>query len=156
MCSMCSCRSSTTAAPQRSEDAVLSANYILASLKDVMSAPFGGPPDAATAAQVYAHLTREVEALKQLEPPRLHYHWYYAGPQANDDMWHAPQGLHDFMRAYYHVKSADWAPNKPHNLKAWTAQELALLPHYYVMPLHQTMAQARRGARRRVHRGLDE
>ena len=108
----------------------------------LMSAPFGGPPDAATAAQVYAHLTREVEALKQLNPPRLHYHWYYAGPQANDDMWHAPQGLHDFMRAYYHVKSADWAPNKPHNLKAWTAQELALLPHYYVMPLHQTMAQA--------------
>ncbi len=28
---------------QASEDAVLSANYILASLKDVMSAPFGGP-----------------------------------------------------------------------------------------------------------------
>jgi glycine dehydrogenase subunit 2 len=29
---------------QASEDAVLSANYILASLKDVMSAPFGGQP----------------------------------------------------------------------------------------------------------------
>ena len=108
----------------------------------LMSAPFGGPPDAATAAQVHDHLTREVEALKQLDPPRLHYHWYYAGPQANDDMWHAPKCLHAFMRAYYHVKSADWAPNKPHTLKAWTAQELALLPHYYVMPLHQTMAQA--------------
>jgi pimeloyl-ACP methyl ester carboxylesterase len=108
----------------------------------LMSAPFSGPPDAASAEQVYAHLTREVEALKQWDPPRLHYHWYYSGPQANDDMWHAPQGLHDFMRAYYHVKSADWAPNRPHKLKAWTAQELALLPHYYVMPLHQTMAQA--------------
>ena len=31
---------------QASEDAVLSANYILASLKDVMSAPFGGPVHA--------------------------------------------------------------------------------------------------------------
>ena len=108
----------------------------------LMSAPFGGPPDAATAAQVHDHLTREVQALEKLSPPRRHYHWYYAGPQANNDMWHAPQGLQAFMRAYYHVKSADWAPNKPHRLKAWQADELALLPHYYVMPLEKTMAQA--------------
>jgi pimeloyl-ACP methyl ester carboxylesterase len=108
----------------------------------LMSAPFGGPPNAATATQAFAHMNREAEALKQLDPPRLHYFWYYSRPQANNDMLHAPQGLHDFMRAYYHVKSADWAPNKPHNLKAWKAEELALLPHYYVMPLHKTMAQA--------------
>ena len=31
-------------------------------------------------------------------------------------MWHAPQGLHAFLRAYYHAKSADWAGNQPHPL----------------------------------------
>ena len=108
----------------------------------LMSAPFGGVPDAASAEQIYAHLQREAEAMKTLQPPRQHYHWYYASPQANHDMWHAPQGLHDFMRAYYHVKSADWAPNQPHPLSAWRADVMAELPHYYVMPLDKTMAQA--------------
>ena len=108
----------------------------------LMSAPFGGPPDAATAEHVFEHLNREAKAMEQLTPPRQHYHWYYASPQANNDMWHAPQGLHDFMRAYYHVKSADWAPNQPRPLSAWRAEVMAELPHYYVMPLHQTMAQA--------------
>ena len=108
----------------------------------LMSAPFGGVPDAASAEQIYAHLQREAEAMKTLQPPRQHDHWYYASPQANHDMWHAPQGLHDFMRAYYHVKSADWAPNQPHPLSAWRADVMAELPHYYVMPLDKTMAQA--------------
>jgi len=108
----------------------------------LMSAPFGGPPDAATAEQVFDHLNREAKALEQLMPPRQHYHWYYASAHANHDMWHAPQGLHDFMRAYYHVKSADWAPNQPRPLSAWRADVMAELPHYYVMPLDKTMAQA--------------
>ena len=108
----------------------------------LMSAPFGGVPDAASAEQIYAHLQREAEAMKTLQPPRQHYHWYYASPQANHDMWHSAQGLHDFMRAYYHVKSADWAPNQPHPLSAWRADVMAELPHYYVMPLDKTMAQA--------------
>jgi non-specific protein-tyrosine kinase len=50
--------------------------------------------------------------------------------------------LHAFLRAYYHVKSADWTVNQPHALTAWQAAELAKLPHYYVMPAGQTMAQA--------------
>lgn len=108
----------------------------------LMSAPFAGPPDTATAAQTHALLTQQVAALEQLPEPRRHYQWYYSDRQANDDMWHAPQGLHDFMRAYYHVKSADWAPNQPFRLKTWQATELALLPHYYVMPWGKTMAQA--------------
>jgi pimeloyl-ACP methyl ester carboxylesterase len=108
----------------------------------MMSAPFGGPSDPASAAQVHAALTREVDALHHLQPARLHYQWYYARPQANEDMWHAPQGLHDFLRAYYHVKSADWRPNQPTPLAAWQADSLATLPHYYVMPLHATMPQA--------------
>lgn len=108
----------------------------------MMSAPFGGPPDAATAAQAHAALTHEVQSLQQLVPPRQHYQWYYASAQANDDMWHAPQGLHDFLRAYYHVKSANWLDNQPIPLKAWKAEVLADLPHYYVMPCPSTMAEA--------------
>jgi pimeloyl-ACP methyl ester carboxylesterase len=47
--------------------------------------------------------------------------------------------VHDFLRAYYHHKSADWKDNKPYPLKAWSAQELAKLPTYYVMDLAKTM-----------------
>jgi len=35
-------------------------------------------------------------------------------PGANGNMLHAPQGLHNFFRAYYHYKSADYKGNKPH------------------------------------------
>ena len=108
----------------------------------LMSAPFAGPPDAATAAQTHTLLTQEVAALEQLAEPRQHYQWYYSNREANADMWHAPQGLHDFLRAYYHVKSADWSANQPIPLKAWQAEVLAALPHYYVMPYPSTMADA--------------
>ena len=108
----------------------------------MMSAPFGGPPDATTAPQAHAGITREVLALQQRVPARQHYQWYYALAQANGDMLRAPQGLHDFLRAYYHVKSADWLGNQPMPLKAWQADVLANLPHYYVMPCPSTMAEA--------------
>ncbi len=108
----------------------------------MMSAPFSGPPAADSWSTSHAALIQEVQALADLSPPRQHYQWYYSGPQADQDMWYAPQGLHDFLRAYYHVKSADWSGNHPHPLPAWTAEVLAELPHYYVMPLAQTMAQA--------------
>jgi pimeloyl-ACP methyl ester carboxylesterase len=46
-----------------------------------------------------------------------------------------PQGgLHAFLRAYYHVKSADWPLNRPQPLIGWNADALAQLPPYYVMP----------------------
>lgn len=108
----------------------------------MMSAPFSGPPDAVHWATTHAAITQEVAALGHLEPPRQHYQWYYSGQHADHDMRLAPQGLHAFMRAYYHVKSADWAPNQPHPLTAWRAAELEKLPHYYVMPAGQSMAQA--------------
>ena len=50
-------------------------------------------------------------------------------------MRNAPQGLEAFLRAYYHVKSADWPGNRPHELSGCSAEQLALLPDYYVMPL---------------------
>jgi pimeloyl-ACP methyl ester carboxylesterase len=56
-------------------------------------------------------------------------------------MHRAPQGVHDFLRAYYHHKSADWKDNKPTPLQSWSATELAKLPTYYVMDLAKTMAE---------------
>jgi pimeloyl-ACP methyl ester carboxylesterase len=49
--------------------------------------------------------------------------------------------VHDFLRAYYHHKSADWKDNKPYQLKSWSAGELANLPTYYVMELAMNMAE---------------
>src|SRR5258707_4222851 len=56
-------------------------------------------------------------------------------------MHHAPQGVHDFIRAYYHQKSADWKGNAPYPLKSWTASELAKLPTYYEMDFARNMAE---------------
>jgi hypothetical protein len=56
-------------------------------------------------------------------------------------MQHCSQGVHDFLRAYYHMKSADWKANTPFPLASWSAQELAKLPRYYVLDLDKTMAE---------------
>jgi pimeloyl-ACP methyl ester carboxylesterase len=51
-----------------------------------------------------------------------------------------PQGVHAFLRAYLHMKSADWTGNKPFPLSSWTADELAKMPTYYIMELDKDMA----------------
>jgi len=51
------------------------------------------------------------------------------------------QGVHAFLRAYYHMKSADWPQNRPHPLAGWSAAELAKLPRYYIMDLDRDMAE---------------
>ena len=56
-------------------------------------------------------------------------------------MWRAPQGVHAFLRAYYHYKSADWTGNKPFKLASFTARELARMPTYYIMDLTKGMAE---------------
>ena len=56
-------------------------------------------------------------------------------------MWKCPQGVHAFMRAYYHHKSADWKQNQPFPLKSWTASELEKMPTYYIMDLNEGMAE---------------
>ncbi len=73
----------------------------------LMSAPFGGPTplpydtvndleqkQSSPAEDIY-------EALAGLARPRKHYQRYYATREANNDIWHPPQGIHDFLRAYY-------------------------------------------------------
>jgi pimeloyl-ACP methyl ester carboxylesterase len=83
--------------------------------------------------------------LAALPRPRKHYNWYYSTLAANTDMRNCPQGVHAFLRAYYHMKSADWAGNQPpfhpRELAGWTATELAKMPDYYIMDLAADMAQ---------------
>ncbi len=110
----------------------------------MMSAPFGGPPafpfgtDGGKAQTPASDIHKDLAALKR---PRKHYQWYYSTRRAEADMRCAPQGLHDFLRAYYHCKSADWPGNRPFVLSERSAAELAKLPDYYVMDLHDTMAE---------------
>jgi pimeloyl-ACP methyl ester carboxylesterase len=77
--------------------------------------------------------------LAKLPVPRKHYKWYNSTRAAADDWLNPSQGLHTFLRGYLHVKSADWKENSPHPLKSWTAEEMAKVPNYYVMPLHKSM-----------------
>ena len=114
----------------------------------LMSAPFGGtatlPFDTADAGPAPAESdsgTDINEDLVRLTPPRKHYRRFFATRGANANMWRAPQGVHAFLRAYYHMKSADWTENRPQPLRAWSATELARLPHYYVMELDKGMAE---------------
>jgi len=113
----------------------------------MMSAPFGGVstlpfdtvnnpsrPAASAPTDIYADLAN-------LPRPRKHYQRYYRTREANQNMWHAEQGIHDFIRAYYHFKSADWAGNQPHRLAARTAEQWALMPEYYIMDLDAGMAE---------------
>jgi pimeloyl-ACP methyl ester carboxylesterase len=113
----------------------------------LMSSPFSGGPSLpfntanGAAPPRPAPTDDEIDAvLAKLPRPRKYYQNYQRKPGANEDMLHAPQGLHAFFRAYYHYKSADWTANKPFPLKARTAEELAKIPTYYVMDADKGMA----------------
>jgi pimeloyl-ACP methyl ester carboxylesterase len=112
----------------------------------LMSAPFAGPPplpfDTANnpPQQTTSALSIHQE-LARLDRPRKHYQWYYSTRQANAGMRDCPQGVHAFLRGYFHHKSADWTDNKPFPLRSWTADELAKMPTYYIMELHKNMAE---------------
>lgn len=106
----------------------------------LMSAPFAGPPPLAEVTQGAPSAPDIHAALLALARPRKHYQWYYSTREANADMHQAPQGLRAFLRAYFHMKSADWRANRPHKLAGWTAEALAELPTYYVMDAAADMA----------------
>jgi pimeloyl-ACP methyl ester carboxylesterase len=108
----------------------------------LMSAPFAGPPALPFGLGEETAARNIHDALAALPRPRKHYQRHYTTREANEDLWHSPQGVHDFLRAYYHHKSADWRANRPHVLASWSAPELAKLPTYYVMDLHEGMAQS--------------
>ncbi len=102
----------------------------------MVSFPFDGPPaipfeDAGTPpTPTQPTLAAQLAALPR---PREDSMTFFSSPGAAADMLHAPQGLHDFLRAYFHVKSADFSGNHPHPLASGSAGELATLPTYYIM-----------------------
>lgn len=102
----------------------------------LMSAPFSGAPALTSPAGPDIHT-----ALAALDRPRKHYQWYYSTREANTDMTRCRQGVHAFLRAYFHHKSADWPGNRPVRLGSWTASELARMPTYYIMDRDLDMAQ---------------
>jgi len=111
----------------------------------LMSTPFNGSPtlplDTANnlgAPVPNGDINNELAALPK---PRKHYQWYSATRDANENMWRAPQGVHDLLRALYHFKSADWKGNKPFALKSTAATELAKMPAYYIMDLDKGIAE---------------
>jgi pimeloyl-ACP methyl ester carboxylesterase len=112
----------------------------------MMSAPFAGtarlPFNTANQPPAPAPPAPDMDAgLAALTPPRKHYQTYYTTREANANMWKPPQGLHAFLRAYHHAKSADWPGNTPHPLRANTPEEFAKLPRYYVMDKSKGMAE---------------
>jgi pimeloyl-ACP methyl ester carboxylesterase len=112
----------------------------------LMSAPYAGPPQLPfnTANESLNTSSSPInihDELAALPPPRKHYQWWFSTREANINMHSAPQGVHDFLRAYYHFKSADWKQNKPFPLESWSATELAKLPTYYIMDLELGMAE---------------
>lgn len=114
----------------------------------LMSAPFGGPPSlpfgTAAGGDVKPPPAEQADihtALAALPRARKHYQRYYSTREADKNMHGAPQGIHDFLRGYYHYKSADWPGNRPFPLAGWRAAELAKMPTYYIMDAALGMAE---------------
>ena len=110
----------------------------------LMSAPFPGPPrlpETGAGERGAAGRKSLFEDLASLPRPRKHYQQYYQTREANPNLWRAPQGVQAFLRAYYHVKSADWPHNAPFRLADRSAAEMAKMPTYYVMDAADGMAE---------------
>ena len=115
----------------------------------LMSAPFAGPPplpfntaNETTSGGTSGTASDDIHAaLAALPRPRKHYQWYYSTREADANIRHCPQGVHAFLRGYFHHKSADWTGNKPFPLKSWSASELAKMTTYYIMDLNKNMAE---------------
>src|SRR6516165_12557829 len=106
---------------------------------------FGGPPsfpfNTANGAPVpradYTEAELDAEYAK-LDPPRKGYQDYWRSSQADEDMKHVPQGMTNFFRAFYYMKSGDYPGNQNlqpmhavHTAKE-AAEQNARMPEYYV------------------------
>jgi pimeloyl-ACP methyl ester carboxylesterase len=76
--------------------------------------------------------------LARLSPPRKHYKYCNSTPNAASDWDNPPQGLEEYLRGYFHLKSANWSKNKPYPLKEWSAKALEVMPEYYIMQKSHT------------------
>ena len=112
----------------------------------LMSHPFKGSPkvpfDVDNAKDLKQGSQSDIhQELAALAEPRKHYKWYYSTAPADAEM-SPSEGLHEFLRGYFYLKSADWAGNDPHPLETWSASELSKMPYYYIMPLKAGMRDA--------------
>lgn len=108
----------------------------------VMSHPFSGAADPLDTADTKAKKAA-LAGFADLDPPRKHYQWHFSEPTTAQELMDAPQGLRAFYRGYYWFKSALCPQNTPHTLSdSWSAEAMAALPHYYVMPRDATMPEA--------------
>jgi len=73
------------------------------------------PFDTANGGRYRARRSRMMSWMRtpEAQPARKYYQNYQRTHGANDDMLHAPQGLHAFFRAYYFYKSADYKGTSP-------------------------------------------
>jgi len=113
----------------------------------ILSCPFGGVPPLPFGVEGQASPNLQPVApakdpLASLSRPRKDSTTYFSTRNANNEMLNSQQGLHDFQRAYFHVKSADWSENKPFALTSGTAEEFAKQPTYYVLDLDKTMPES--------------
>ena len=102
----------------------------------MMSAPFTGAPpllENKTTKLTRPTLDQLDKELSELKEPRKHYQTYFSSPSANVELMNSSQGIHQFLRAYYHHKSADWSDNQPFTLTSWDAKIMAQMPTYYIM-----------------------
>lgn len=128
----------------------------------MMSAPFPGAPpfssgtgNTSSSSLVGPSASAINKQLAELADPRKHYTMYFSTPNANSDMLQPPQGLYSFLSDYFYSKSADWPGNTPHRLPSASVQSLATIPHYYIMPLEQTMPMAVKNAANEGTRSLE-
>jgi pimeloyl-ACP methyl ester carboxylesterase len=122
----------------------------------LMSHPFKSPPrvpfdvgSAGSSKDVSSLIERNSKneatgvGLGSLTPPKKHYRDYNSTADAVSDWDNPPEGLTTFLRGYFHVKSALFAPNNlAEPLNDHTASELARMPFYYIMPKDFSMPQA--------------
>ena len=95
----------------------------------------GRPPSRAAAADTI------YDDLAKLSPPRKHYQRYYSTREANENMWHAPQGIACISARLLPHEERRLETEPPAPLAARTAAEWAKLPRYYVMDLNKGMAE---------------
>jgi pimeloyl-ACP methyl ester carboxylesterase len=108
--------------------------------KSLPTLPFNTAHGDSDAGSAIALTGTNIEAdLAKFPEPRKHYKWYNSTAPAANDWLHPSQGLKQFLRGYFHVKSADYSLNDPKPLKEWSAEELAKMPNYYIMPLNCNM-----------------
>ncbi|EJC99308.1 alpha/beta-hydrolase [Fomitiporia mediterranea MF3/22] len=132
----------------------------------MMSAPFVGAPDTPFNVPNHTSFTDafatgfQPKALPpglamdamfaKLDPPRMYYQHYNSLPQANKQMHTdlSTTDLHNFFRAYFHIKSACWpdSSSSPSDVEKYKEPrvlkglvDLAQLPPYYLMPRGKSM-----------------